>query len=100
MTLLTQTIERAMKDRAPTMYADLKAEGKLTAYLRETAEQVSGAGVSGAMEMRQRQGWDKQNLSPVQMAAKLAAARSSAMESALAEALEFPQAETSSPSQG
>lgn len=100
MTLLTQTIETAMRNQAPDLHADLKASGKLGQYLRATAEQVSGEGVAGAMAMRHQQGWDKQNLSPVQMAAKLAAARSSAMESALAEALQFPQAETSSPSQG
>lgn len=97
MTLLA-TIEKAMQDRAPALHQQLKDEGKLTAYLRQTADEVKSSTATGMMEMRQRQGWDKLGLTLPQMAGRLAAARSSAMESALDAALQFPPQETSSPS--
>lgn len=100
MSMLLQTIETAMQERAPALHQQLKDEGKLTAYLRQTADAVKAASVTGAMEMRKRQGWDKQGLTLTETAGRLAAAGSSAMEIALDEALQFPQQETSSPSPG
>ena len=100
MTLLTQTIEKAILDRAPALHRQLKAEGKLTGYLRETAAEINGQVVSAAMQTRMRQGWDRLGLTLPEVAGRLAAAESSALESVLDAALQFPQDGTSSPSPG
>jgi hypothetical protein len=86
--------------KAPALYRELKEQGKLTAYLREQAGQINSQVVTAMRETRLRQGWDRQDLTLPEMAGRLAAAQSSAMESALDEALQFPQPETSSPSPG
>jgi hypothetical protein len=88
MSILQRTIEAAMRDRAPKMHAELKAAGKLTAHVREIEEQVNSQVVSEVMEQRLANRWDR--LPPMEMAAKMKAADALALETALAEALEFP----------
>lgn len=100
MTLMQRTVEAALKDRAPKLYADLKAEGKLTAFVREKAGEINSSVVQATMEARMRGGWDKQNLPLPEMVGRMNAARASATEIALDEALQFPPEGTSSPSQG
>ncbi len=100
MTLLTQTIEKAMQDRAPQLHAELKAAGKLTPFLRDKAAEINSQVATATMERRVSEGWDKQDLPFNKMVGNLNAAQASAMETALDEALQFPQAGTSSPSQG
>lgn len=98
MSMLTQTIEKAMQDRAPAMYADLKAAGKLASYCNNLAAEVKDRAATGLMEQRAKLKLD--SLPVQEKVGGLAVARQSAMESALAEALEFLPDETSSPSPG
>lgn len=98
MTLLTQTIEKAMLDRAPAMHQQLKAAGKLTPYLRETAGEINRQVVTSVQEARLAQGWDK--LPPLELTGQLNSAQNEAMHVALDAALQFPPDETSSPSPG
>ena len=100
MTLLTNTIETAMRERAPKMHAELKAAGKLTARIREMAQDINSEVASATMEARFRGGWDKQNLPFNVMVGNMNAAQASALEVALDEALQFPPEETSRPSPG
>jgi hypothetical protein len=96
MSILHQTLDQAMKDRAPALHQQLKASGKLGPYLRQLAAEINSQVVTTVQEMRMAQHWDR--LPPLELAARLKAAESSAMEVALGEALQFPLDETSSPS--
>lgn len=77
-----------MMERAPKMHAELKAAGKLTAHVREIEEQINNQVVSEVMSQRQANRWDR--LPPMDLAARMKAADALALETALAEALEFP----------
>lgn len=90
-------VKAALKDKAPKLYASLQATGKLNEYAVDLAEQIATEVVSLTMEQRQKQGWDK--LGPMECAARMKTAASLNQESVLAALLEFPQDETSPPSQ-
>ena len=100
MSILHQTIEQAMLDRAPALHQQLKAEGKLTVFVRQKAQEIGALSVQMTQATRLSQGWDKQGLTPLEMTGRLNAARSEATESVLDEALQFPPGGTSSPSLG
>lgn len=95
--MMQQTIELALKDRAPRLHAELKAAGKLTVHVAELEAQISDQVATAVMEQRAAKKWDR--LPPMELAAKMKAAAALARESALAETLQFPPDETSSPSQ-
>ena len=98
MSILHQTIEQALKDKAPQLHADLKAAGKLAAHVNSLALEVKDQAATALMEQRAKLKLD--SLPMEEKVAGLAVARQGAMESALAGVLEFPPDETSSPSQG
>jgi hypothetical protein len=96
MTVLQKTIEAAMRDKAPRMYADLKASGRLMSTIRDLESQINEQVTTAVMEQRLREGWDRLPL--LENAARMKAAESLAREIALAEVLQFPPDETSNQS--
>ena len=93
---LQATIEKAMLEQAPALHRELKATGKLAAHVRELADQVHSSTVQMVQEQRLADKWDR--LPPMELAGRMRAAAAAAGEVALAEALQFPQDETSPPS--
>lgn len=93
---LRQTIELALKDKEPKLHAELKAAGKLQAHLQELEDQVAQQTVDAVQTQRLAEKWD--NLGSMESAGRMRTAASLAREAALAEVLQFPQDETSSPS--
>jgi hypothetical protein len=98
MSILARTVEQALKDKAPKLHASLAASGELKRFAQDTADEISSATVDSVMEQRLREKWD--DLGPMECAAKMRTAAALHREVALAEALEFPPDETSSPSPG
>lgn len=94
---LHQTIESALKHKAPGLHAKLQAAGKLREYVDELASQISSETVSLTQAQRQREKWDND---PATLVGNLNQARVLNHEVALANALEFPQDETSPPNPG
>lgn len=87
----------ALKERAPALHKSLDQKGEAGKYVEDLASQISDETVRLTQEQRQREGWDK--LGPMESAARMRAADAMNLEVALADLLEFPQDETSRPSQ-
>ena len=96
MTVLTQTIELALKDKQPDLHASLKASGKLRQYAEDLAQEIGSQAVDLTMEQRLAEKWD--DLGPMESAARMRTAQSINRETLLALALESPPDETSEPS--
>jgi len=88
-----QLVKLAIKDKAPSLHRQLSESGKLVEYARDLADQISSAVVDLTQEQRLREKWDK--LGPMECAGKMKMAAALNREIALAQALEFPQDETS-----
>jgi hypothetical protein len=93
---MQRTILRAMEERAPALYASLKASGELKKVVEDLEQEICSTAGQLTLEQRVREGWDK--LGPLECAARMRAADHLNREAALAQALEFPQDETSPPS--
>lgn len=93
-----QTVELALKDKSPELYAGLKAKGELNAYVSDLKDQISSQVVSLTMAQRQRENWDR--LGPMEVVRRMNMAQAAYREQVLNDMLEFPRDETSPPSQG
>ena len=94
---LHQTVEAALKDKAPKLHASLQAAGELRGYVSELASQISSEVVSLTQEQRLREKWDSD---PATLVGKLNQARARNREVVMHDLLEFPQDGTSQPSPG
>ena len=90
---MIQTVEMALKEKAPQLHAQLKAKGELSKYLQDLAEQIKSQTVSLVQADRKRNHWD--NLGPMELAAKLKMSDALNQERVMADLLEFPQEGTS-----
>ena len=98
MSILHKTVALALKEKAPALHKELAASGKLNSYLDNLTSQISSDSVDLTMQQRMSQGWDK--LGSLESARRMKTAHAMNREAVLADALEFPQDETSPPSQG
>jgi hypothetical protein len=96
--MLRQTVEKALQEKAPSLHADLAKAGTLGQYVTDLTNSISSEIVTSVMEARGRGKWDQ--LGPMECARKMKAQESLETERALAQMLEFPQDETSPPSEG
>lgn len=99
MAQMTQTVRLALKDKNPALFKELQMRGGLNDFLSERTAEIQDAIVSRTMEIARWQGLTEAT-NPMDKAAMLKVAESLAVEEVLAEMLEFPQDETSPPSQG
>ena len=90
-------VKDALKAKAPSLHKSLVATGQLSQYAADLADQISDQVVTLTQAQRIKEGWDK--LGPAECAAKMRTASSLNRELVLAQMLEFPQDETSPPSQ-
>lgn len=97
LTLLMETLDKALLERAPKFRAELQAKGQRLVYLREVEEPVREA-TSTAVGRANAQA-SKADLPYLQKVQAMNNARQSAHESALAQAVESLPDERSSPSQ-
>jgi hypothetical protein len=95
---MIQTVELALKEKAPKLYAQLAANGTLKAHVRDLAEQINAETVRLVQEDRRKNHWDK--LGPMELAGKLKMSDALNQERVMADLLEFPQDETSPQNQG
>lgn len=92
MTMLQETVERALKDKAPRLHKELQEAGKLRAFVRDRAAEIDADVVSAVMDEAHAKGW---NSLPVdQCSAKMKMAESAALEAVLADKLDFPPEQT------
>lgn len=96
MSILTETLDAALKGRAPKFRAELQAKGTLQSFLRDQADEINAQVASAQGDANQT----KPGESLVQKAGRLASAGARAREVALAQALESLPDETSLPSPG
>jgi len=89
---LHQTVELAIKDKAPGLFKELKAKGELNQYVAELASEISSMTVDETMAQRRREKWDK--LGTFECAARMKMAAALNREKAMATVLEFPQDDT------
>lgn len=94
---LHQTVELALKDKAPELHAQLVAQGGLRQYVADLTSQISSEIATRTQEARAANKWD--SLGPMECARRMQGAQALIREEALATMLEFPQAGTS-PSSG
>ena len=95
---MVQTVEAAIKDKAPDLHRQLAAKGTLGAYSRDLAEQIAQSATDLTQAQRLKEKWDK--LGPAQSAARMKMAHALNLETAMADLLEFPQDATSPPKPG
>jgi hypothetical protein len=86
-------VKDALKAKAPSLHKSLAAQGQLSQYAADLADQISDQVVTLTQAQRVKEGWDK--LGPAECAAKMRTASSLHRELVLAQMLEFPQDETS-----
>ena len=91
---IEKTVLAALKEKAPTLHADLSATGKLRAFVANQAEEIDEQIVTLTMQMAPKMGHDKAK-SLTEGAAILKACEATATEIVLAEMLQFPLDETS-----
>ena len=94
---MVNLVKAAMRDKAAALHQRLEAAGKLSAYASDLASQISSETVRLTQEQRRREKWD--NLGAMACAAKMKMADALNQELVLRDLLEFPQEETSRPSQ-
>lgn len=92
-----ELVKEALKEKAPALHKSLQATGKLNEYATDLAQQIHSEINTMTAEDRRRGKWDK--LPPMELVGKLNQARALNREKVLADMLEFPQDETSPPSQ-
>ena len=90
---MVQTVEAAIKEKAPALHKQLAAKGELREYVRDLSDQISSVTVDLTQAQRQREQWDK--LGPMECAAKMQMAAGLNREIAMEQVLQFPQDETS-----
>lgn len=91
------TVKEALKEKAPALFKSLQATGKLNEYVMDLAQQINSEIVSMTMEDHRRGKWGQ--LEPMERVGRMNQATALNREKVLAEMLEFPQDETSTPSQ-
>lgn len=92
--MLNQTVLLAIKDQNPEMYRELKAAGQLTAFVNQTASDLTGE-----IHDRMMADYPKWTALPyMERVKRLTVARSRAQEIVLSEMLDFRPGETSPPS--
>ena len=97
---MEKTVLLALKDKAPALHQQLSEAGTLRAFLTEQAEEINEQIVTLTMHLAGKQGAFKTPELPlVEKAGILKACEASATETVLSEMLQFPQDETSLPSQ-
>ena len=94
---IQQMVKAALQEKAPELFKQLQASGKLNQYVQDLSSQISSEIVTMTQEDRRRGKWDK--LGPVACAAKMKMAEALNRETVLAQMLEFPQEGTSPQSQ-
>lgn len=92
---MVQTVEAAIKDKAPALHKQLAASGALREYVQDLSSQISSVTVDLTQAQRLREKWD--DLGAIECAAKMRMAAALNREVAMAEVLQFPQDETSPP---
>ena len=90
---MIQTVQLAIKDKAPDLFKQLTDKGQLHQYAADLADQISTVTVDLTQAQRLKEKWDK--LGPMECAAKMKMAAALNKEIAMADLLEFPQDETS-----
>lgn len=98
LTLLMETLDKALMERAPKFRAELQAKGQRLAYLREVEEPIREA--VGTAVGRANARASKADLPFLQKVHAMKNADQSAREIALAQAVESLPDERSSPSPG
>lgn len=89
---------QALKDRSPSLHAELAGSGQLNSFVKERAETISSLTTSLAHRMANQFGYGKTD-DPMERARIMNGVLPQAREIVLAEQLEFPPDETSRPSQ-
>ena len=98
MSILEQTIEAAIKDRAPRLYASLRASGDLRETVRLEASKISSEAMDQTLEQRRLEKWDR--LPPLDLESKMRVADRLNREALLQESVQQFSDETSPPSRG
>ncbi len=81
-------VEQALKDRAPSLFRDLKRRGELDGYVVDLADQISLAVLDQIAAARREQRMD--DLPPMELVQGRNNAQAQAEEGVLAVFLEFP----------
>lgn len=87
---LCKMIELAMKEKAPQMYARLKASGELSKEIHRRAEEATNAYYEMVMMEPKEKVLERQKKSPMDQIAERTMQKKVAAEIALSQALEFP----------
>lgn len=96
---LEKMVLAALKDKAPSLHKELAASGKLRAFVTERADEINSEITTLTAEIAHKQPEYKNAKTLMERAGVLKMAEFLAMERVFAEMLEFPQDETSQPSQ-
>lgn len=99
MSNMENLVLAALKEKAPALHAGLAATGKLREFVKERADEMTEEIVTLTAEIAHRQPEYKNAKTLIERAGVLKMAESLAKERVFAEMLEFPQDETSLPSQ-